>query len=291
MSSIAIFRSYEPYSFQMVIGGALLGTIGIFVVNAGQDPLTTVFFRCFFGCLALGLWMYCSGQLSEIKVSPRGFLVVSATGTLMATIWGIYFLSLNYISVGLSTLVYHLQPFWLVFLTAVLFRETITRNTIAVLLVAIVGLGLASGVFNGTDLAVNEDLFWGVGLCLFGSVLFAVATLIAKNNSESTPIALAWWQCFIGACVTVWSISAETIMTFNYEWVWLIGLGVIHSGVAFTLIYNGISGLATSRIAILQFVYPGTALLVDWLYFDHTFTLIQWMGAGLLGMALWSLKR
>ena len=33
----------------MVAGGLLLGTIGVFVEEAAQHPLTTVWFRCVFG--------------------------------------------------------------------------------------------------------------------------------------------------------------------------------------------------------------------------------------------------
>lgn len=37
----------------VVLAGLILGTMGIFVIEAGQDPITTVAFRCAFGCLAL----------------------------------------------------------------------------------------------------------------------------------------------------------------------------------------------------------------------------------------------
>src|SRR2546423_10948188 len=37
----------------MVAGGTLLGTLGVFVEEADQSPLTPVFFRCAFGALAL----------------------------------------------------------------------------------------------------------------------------------------------------------------------------------------------------------------------------------------------
>ena len=40
----------------MIAGGVLLGTIGVFVEEAGQHPLVTVWFRCAFGALALVAW-------------------------------------------------------------------------------------------------------------------------------------------------------------------------------------------------------------------------------------------
>ena len=40
----------------MVAGGLMLGTLGIFLEEAGQSPLTAVWFRCAFGLLALTAW-------------------------------------------------------------------------------------------------------------------------------------------------------------------------------------------------------------------------------------------
>jgi hypothetical membrane protein len=37
----------------LIAGGVLLGTIGVFVEEAGQHPLVTVWSRCAFGALAL----------------------------------------------------------------------------------------------------------------------------------------------------------------------------------------------------------------------------------------------
>lgn len=291
MILIATDRSQSTHTLQMVGSGLLLGTIGIFVINAEQDPATTVFFRCLFGSLSLGLWIAIKGKLSELKLSSKSLLAVFASGTLMASIWWLYFVSLNYISVGLSTLVYHLQPFWLVLLGSFLFKERITRSTIVFLLIAILGLALASGAFNKLEIVDGRGFIIGIGLCLFGSFLYAITTLIAKTNSDISPLAFAWWQCLVGAGVTSWSISNHASMSIGSAWIWLIGLGVIHTGIAFTLLYEGIRGLDTSRIAMLQFVYPGTALIVDWIYFNHSLTLTQWAGACLLGMALWSLKK
>ncbi|ANQ24700.1 hypothetical protein BA893_24215 [Vibrio natriegens] len=291
MNMIAFSKSTESHSMQMIIGGLLLGTIGIFVFNAGQPPVTTVFFRSLFGCIALGIWMGFHRNLKELKVSPKSLLAVSVTGTLMASIWWLYFLSLNYISVGLATLVYHLQPFWLILLSAVMFRENINRSTVIVLIAALVGLTLATGVFDDLNLKTDERFLLGIGLCMVGSVLYAIATLIAKSNSQISPMSFAWWQCLVSAFVTSWSFALNASPIIETAWFWLISLGVIHSGLAFTLIYSGMSKLPTSRIAVLQFIYPGAALLVDWVYFDHSFTLTQWFGVALLVSSLWSLKR
>ena len=72
----------EPRGVALMVGGGLLlGTIGVFVEEAGQHPLTTVWFRCAFGGLALLLWGAASGRLRELRLRGRGLAAaLLATG-------------------------------------------------------------------------------------------------------------------------------------------------------------------------------------------------------------------
>ena len=74
-------------------------------------------------------------------------------------------------------------------------------------------------------------------------------------------------------------------------WAWLAGLGILHTGLAYVLLYAGMARLGTGRIAVLQFVYPATAVLVDWLVYGRALSPLQMTGVGLIGAALWTLRR
>ena len=74
------------------------------------------------------------------------------------------------------------------------------------------------------------------------------------------------------------------------SWVWaaLAGLGVLHTGLAYVLMYEGMARLPAERIAVLQFVYPGAALLVDWAVYGQALGPLQSAGVGLMALALWA---
>src|SRR3990167_6754260 len=55
----------------LVAGGVLLGTIGVFVEEAGQHPLVTVWFRCVFGALALLAWCLATGRGQQLFLHGR----------------------------------------------------------------------------------------------------------------------------------------------------------------------------------------------------------------------------
>ena len=94
--------------------------------------------------------------------------------------------------------------------------------------------------------------------------------------------ALAWWQCALGAAVLWVASMVQGWPAWGAPWAWLAGLGLIHPGLAYTLMYAGMARLATARVAVLQFAYPTVAIVVDWVYFQHT--LDGWQMAGVVLM-------
>lgn len=51
--------------------------------------------------------------------------------------------------------------------------------------------------------------------------------------------------------------------------------------------YAGMARLATGRIAVLQFIYPAVAILIDWLYFNQRLSSMQLVGILLMSAAIW----
>ena len=75
---------------RMVGGGLLLGTLGVFVQEAGQDPLTTGWYRWAYGAAALLLWTAATGRWAELRLrgaGPRAVLAALAAGVLMILNW------------------------------------------------------------------------------------------------------------------------------------------------------------------------------------------------------------
>jgi len=274
----------------MVAGGLLLGTIGIFVEEAGQDPATTVWFRCVFGLAALLAWGAASGRLRELTgLRGRALAAVASAGVLMVINWALFFAAIPLCSIAVSTVVFHVQPFWLMAMGAWWLREKVSRAQWGA-----AALTLASG------LADHDAAWWaqrsgyatGLLLCLAGSLSYAGAGLIAKVEGERVgSFALSAGQAAVGVLVLAPWALLQGLPPAGAAWAWLVGLGVLHTGLAYVILYAGMARLATGHIALLQFVYPGTAVLVDWLVYGRALGPLQMLGVGLIGGALWTLRR
>lgn len=278
-----------------LLGSGLLGTIGIFVHMANAGALTATWFRCAFGLLGLTVWLVWHKQIAQLLVSRAAAPWVLLASGLMVLGWALFFAAIERTSTGVAVVLFHMQPMWVLVLGAVCLGERPgTRRTLAVLM-AMVGLLLATGVLEqascNSTLETSAQYWIGVAFCLLGAFFTACVTVIARRLRGIPAGVLAWWQCAAGSAVLwVWPMQ-QGWPTWGTSWLWLGSLGIIHTGLAYTLMYSGMAKLTTSRIAVFQFVYPAIAILIDWQYFGHQLGALQLVGIAIMGIAIWHAER
>ncbi len=274
----------------MIAGGVLLGTVGVFVEEARQHPLVTVLFRCAFGALALLAWGLATGRVRELRVRGRSWAVVVATGVLMVMNWALFFAAIPRTSIGVATIVFHIQPVWIMLFGTLVLREAMAPRQVAAVLAALLGLVLTTGLLGGDAAAWGPDHVSGLLMCLAGSLCYAAVTILAKTEKVVTPFALAWWQCAVGTVLLLWVPLVHGWPQAPSSWAWLAGLGVLHTGLAYAILFAGMARLTLGRIAVLQYVYPLTAIVLDWAVYGRALGAVQLAGVGLMAGALLVVK-
>jgi drug/metabolite transporter (DMT)-like permease len=277
----------------MIGGGVLLGTLGVFVEEAGQHPLTTVWFRCAFGALALLLWGAATGRLGELRLRGAALMAALVASVLVVANWALFFGAIARTSIGVATVVFHVQPIWVMAFGAWWLREAVSLRQAGAALVVLAGLALATGLIDGaaSSGAITADHVWGLVMCLGGSLSYAAVTLIAKLARGVSSFALAACQCLVGVVVLAWWPLWNGWPAAGPAWAWLAGLGAIHTGLAYVVLYAGMARLPTARIALLQFVYPAAAVLMDWLVYGRALSVVQFVGVLMMGLALSTARR
>jgi drug/metabolite transporter (DMT)-like permease len=290
---VAEARREQQGLWLMVAGGALLGTIGVFVVEANQHPLLTVWFRCAFGALALLLWSAAFGQLKDLRLSGKSLWVACATGCLMVMNWTMFFAAIPRTSIAVATVVFHIQPIWVILFSALFLREPVSKGQWMATPVALFGLALTTGLLDDLQSIrhVSSDYIVGLLLCMGGSLSYAAVTLLAKSKQAIPPFTLSFWQCAVGAVVLAWAPFVFGWPQQASAWAWLAGLGVIHTGLAYVILFAGMARLTLGKIAVLQFVYPLAAVLFDWGLYGTTLSAVQIAGVVLMGLAVWTIRK
>jgi drug/metabolite transporter (DMT)-like permease len=270
-------------AWRMAAGGALLGTLGVFLLESGSDVASAAWFRCAFGLLALTLWAWATGRAPLWRLPAGTAVRVLLAAALVVLSWVVFFAAIQHLSVGLATVVFHVQPLCLMLAGAWWLGEPLPRERIAAVGLALSGLSLATGLL-GSGAAVS---MLGVGLCLVAVLGQTGVGLLLRARTPVPPLALAWWQCAVGALVLWPWLLLKGWPAWGPAWGWLAALGVVHTGLAYVLIYGGMARLTTSRTALLQFVYPAVTLLCDALVYQRWLTPAQQAGVVLMAVALW----
>lgn len=277
----------------MVAGGVLLGSIGVFVQEAGQHPLVTVWLRCAFGALALLAWCVATGRTQQLRLRGKAVGLAMATGVLMLLNWGMFFAAIPRTSITVATVVFHIQPIWVMLAGAAWLRQPVSHTQWLATALALLGLVMATGLLGpgAAPQALGAGFVAGVLLCLGGSLSYAAVTLLAKFAPGIGPLPLAFWQCAVGAVLLAWTPLVWGWPQTPAAWAWLGGLGALHTGLAYVLLFAGMARLQLGQVALLQFVYPLAAVLFDLTIYGTPLSAVQIAGAALMGLAVWTVRR
>jgi drug/metabolite transporter (DMT)-like permease len=274
---------------------ALLGTVGAFATEAGLDPVTLVFWRCVFATLFLGAWCLARGYLPDPGLTWGRLALACLGGACMVLSWTAFFAGFARTSIATTTIVYHIQPFFVVLIGAALFKERLTLDPLLWMAGAFGGVFLASGLATGPQHAGRGWLL-GVLLTLGAAFLYACATLLAKGLGRQRPEVTTLCQTCVGILLLGPFVHVSRHVPAA-SWGWLAGIGLLHTGIAYVMMYSTYPRLATPVIGVLTFIYPLVAILIDWGIYGHPLAWSQGLGmvliaVGTLGVRLgWRFPR
>jgi len=271
-------------AIEMTVAMLISGTIGWLVVASGQSPENVVFVRCLLGAPTLALVCFGLGLVRRDTVSWRVLAWAAAGGAAIVANWVLLFAAYSRASISMATVAYNTQPFMLVVLGIVVFRERITASTAAWLGVAFVGLMLVVKV-EPAVLAVPGQYLKGIGYALAAAFLYAVSSIITKRLKGTPPQLIALIQVTLGVFLLAPFVKLHALPTTFMPWADLGAIGVVHTGLVYILLYGAIQKLPTAMTAALSFIYPVVAIVCDRFAFGQTLAWVQLAGAALILLA------
>lgn len=267
----------------LALAMVIAGTVGAFVTEAGLHPITIVFWRCVFGSVFLGAWCLLRGYLPDRDLSASRLALAALAGVCMVFSWTAFFAGFAMTSIATTTIVYHVQPFLVVLIGVIFLRERITRDQLAWMLVAFLGVVLASGLVVKHG-GANAGWALGIALTLGAALLYAIATILAKGLGQQRAEITVLCQTSVGV-VMLAPFAGITQHIPAASWGWLAGIGVLHTGIAYVLMNSAFPRLTTPVIGVLTFIYPVVAIVVDWAIYAHPLGPAQAAGMALIAVA------
>lgn len=263
-------------TIEMSAAMVLSGFIGFFVVESEQPIWNVIFFRCLFG--ALGLAVYCGwrGFLSPWPLKGRAVIIALFAALALVLNWVLLFNAYSYASISLATVVYNTQPFFLILAGSIVLGEKIAIGKLPWFVTAFVGLLLIVEL-SANDLSGNQQII-GFAMALGAAILYAINTLLTKQLVGVRPEVIALVNTFIGIIVLIPLADFHGLPNQLLHWGYLVILGVVHTCIMYILMYSSYQKLPITIIAILAFLYPAVAIIVDYVIYNQSLTIYQWLG-------------
>jgi drug/metabolite transporter (DMT)-like permease len=286
----------ERGTLEMVIAMVLSGTIGYFVLSSGQSFWNVVFFRCLIGAISLGFIMAITRTLTFSVLTKHTILLIVLGGFALVGNWVLLFASFEHIPFSIATIVYHMQPIMLVIMATIMSRQLPSFHLVFWLAIAFGGLWLVvelspAEILHSIQTTTSSDTtVLGLILALSAAFLYTATTLLTKKVSHVPSRLVALIHVITGIVFLLPMANFNQLPMHLSQWGDLIALGALNTAFMYIMLYNAFQRLTTHLIAILSFIYPVTALFVDYVAFDNSIDLIQAIGVVLILTAVCAVK-
>ena len=291
----------RPGALLMLASSMLIfGTIGLFRRYIPLSSGLLAFSRGILGAVFLGLFLIIrrlseqrcktgnDGDIQESRTPAcelplRILFLLILSGALIGVNWILLFEAYNYTTVATATLCYYMQPTIVILLSPLFFDERLTAKKLVCAFLAVLGMFLVSGAAG--EGIPQGDAFRGILCGLGAEVLYAAVVIMNKCIRNIDPYLKTILQlasasvCLLPYLAVTGQLSYVKLDGFSLFM--LLVVGIVHTGIAYTLYFGSTDGLKAQTIALFSYIDPVSALFISVLFLHEP------MGAaGLVGAVL-----
>ena len=251
--------------FRLMTAMFIFGTIGIFVRNIPLPSSVIALARGVIGTLFLIIFT----KIRKIKISyteiKNNLSILCLSGMLIGIHWIFLFEAYRNTTVAVATLCYYLAPVFVIIASPFVLKEKLTFKQVVCIGVALIGMIFVSGIFEkgGTENLQLKRIFFGIG----AAIIYAVVILLNKHLKKISSYTMTIMQLGIAAAVLApYTLLTQNTgsLTFNFTTLILLGIiGIINTGITYTLYFSAIQELKAHTIAIFSYIDPIVAILLS----------------------------
>jgi len=268
----------------MILAMAIFGTIGVMTHYIDMPPTVIVLIRGSVGTLSLLILVAIIRYRLDIESISANLFVLIASGVCLGLNWVFLFEAYKTIEISTATLCNYLTPAFVLLVSPIFLGEKFTVLKAAVVAVALLGLAMVSGVFETGIGDISE--FSGIGVGVLAAVFYTGMIILNKflrgiGSYERTIVQLA-----VGTIVVLIYCPFTVDMTnMSYDTksiILAVIMGVVQTGIAFTLYFGTLRYMDAGNAAILGYVEPLLSITLSVVILGEVLGVIGWIGAAMI---------
>lgn len=263
----------------MVTSMLIFGTVGIFVKYINMPSGIIAMVRGLVGMLVILAVMLITRQKLNLKAIKSKLFLLILSGAVMGFNWILLFESYRYTTVAVATVCYYMAPIFVIVASPFILKEKLGAKKLVCVALALVGSILVSGVLKTGFSGIR-----GILLALGAAALYATVVIINKFLSdlsayEKTAIQLG----AAGLTVAPYALlTAQGVDTNPASLLLLAFVGIVHTGLTYTLYFGAIPKMKAQTVAILSYIDPSSAVLLSAIVLKEKVSLTEGLGAVLI---------
>ena len=265
----------------ILAAAALWGIIGVWNRNlmaAGLSPTGIVVVRNFGGMLLL-LAVFAVKDRGVFRVRREHLKYFFGTGIISVVLFtSCYFSCQKICSLAVASILLYTAPSFVVILSAMLWKEPVTKKKLLALALTLVGCACVCGVFDGGLTVTFTGILLGLGAGFFYARYSVFGRYALAHYSSMT--VTVWTFIFAGPASLVMLRPAEMRAVFTAPSAWLLAAGlVVFSTVAPYILYTrGLARVESGKASIMASLEPVVAALAGVLIFGEPMGLLTLLG-------------
>lgn len=251
---------------KFAISMAIFGSVGLFSEKTGLHSIELVFVRCLCASILLGtIWGVSTlktQQPKKVSIPRKEYLLALLCGVFLIVNWVFFFRSLEVMPITVAVSIYHLAPVIVLLLGSFIFKEKITKMGLVFFFICFVGTLLVGGIHQHTTMTgfLSTGVLWAFAAAFF----YALTSIMGKGIQMLSPLLTTVIQTSLGVLLLIPLVDWSTFTHLTMEnWFYILVTGFIHTGFVFYLFFSSLRELKAQAIAILVFVDPVIAILLD----------------------------
>ena len=261
----------------ILLAGSLWGCLGLFNRNLsalGIAPETVVMLRNLGSCIILALiFLFYDRSIFRIRLKHLPlFLCSGLVSILFFTLC--YFRSQQVSSLAVAAILLYTAPTFVVILSAILWKDKITKRKLLALVIAFLGCCFVAGILNGQLTVTTQGLLLGIGSGLFYSSYTIFGRLALQHYQ---PFTVTFYTFLIAGIGSLFLANMQDLSITVHSptgILFSLCLMVLGTVLPYLLYTKGLSDLGDSgKASILASIEPVVASLVGIAAFGEPMTL------------------
>lgn len=274
----------------VICAGVCWGLIGLFshtLAEAGCDSVQITLVRCALVTVFLGLFLFVFKR-SAFRIALRDAWMFVGTGVVSIAFFNIcYFACIQECGLSLAAILLYTAPCFVVLMSAVLFKERMTRQKIVALVIAFVGCLLVIGVGSGDAALSVVGVLFGLGSGV-GYACYSLFARVALARYE--PPTVMFYTFLFASVVLIPFARVDQIVgvasSSAVVLVAMVALAGVSTLVPFACYTVGLEHMETGKASIMAFVEPMVALVIGVAVFHDPLTAMNAVGIACIVFAV-----